>query len=198
MASSKTYVAIVISETLRRAGLEFILRSVGERCLIDTFDSFQIFFASDIERYDIVYMEDTQLVLNEEALRGRKFRIVPVYTNRVPLPDSPEDIQGICTQWDAGEIKSALVQTLKRRLYSPNMAKDLSLREMEVLKEVSLGRTNKEIADLLDISMNTVMTHRKNITTKLGIKTVSGLTFYALMNGILSSEEVESVVGGDV
>ncbi|MDO4789397.1 MAG: LuxR C-terminal-related transcriptional regulator [Porphyromonas sp.] len=198
MASSRTHIAIVISETLRRAGLEFILRSVGERCLIDTFDSFQIFSASDTERYNIVYMEDTLILLNEEALRGRKFRIVPIYTNRLPYPDSTEDVQGICTQWDAGVIREILAQTLKKKAYSPSMAKDLSLREIEVLKEVSLGRTNKEIADLLDISMNTVMTHRKNITTKLGIKTVSGLTFYALMNGILSSEEVESVVGGEV
>lgn len=60
----------------------------------------------------------------------------------------------------------------------------LSLREVEVLRLVAQGRINKEIADELGISINTVLTHRKNITAKLGIKSVSGLTFYALMNGI--------------
>ncbi|MBQ5466104.1 MAG: response regulator transcription factor, partial [Muribaculaceae bacterium] len=43
----------------------------------------------------------------------------------------------------------------------------------------------KEIAKELNISINTVLTHRKNITTKLGIKSVSGLSFYALMNGFV-------------
>ena len=67
--------------------------------------------------------------------------------------------------------------------------KELSSREIDVLQLVAKGITNKEIADKLNISLNTVLTHRKNITTKLGFKTVSGLTFYAIMNGLLSGEE---------
>ena len=55
----------------------------------------------------------------------------------------------------------------------------------------SKADTNKEIADKLNISLNTVLSHRKNITTKLGIKTVSGLTFYAIMNGIISGDDIE-------
>ena len=69
--------------------------------------------------------------------------------------------------------------------------KELTLREIEVLQLIVKGSTNKEIADKLYISLNTVQTHRKNITTKLGIKTVSGLTFYAIMNGIISGEDIE-------
>lgn len=66
----------------------------------------------------------------------------------------------------------------------------LSDREIDVLKTVALGFSNKEIADQLFISINTVITHRKNITGKLGIKTISGLTVYALMNHIIKAEEV--------
>ena len=54
-----------------------------------------------------------------------------------------------------------------------------------MLRLIASGRMNKEIAQELSISINTVLTHRKNITTKLGIKSVSGLTFYAMMNGIV-------------
>ena len=43
----------------------------------------------------------------------------------------------------------------------------------------------KEIADSLNISVNTVLTHRKNISSKLGIRSVSGLSLYAMMNGII-------------
>ena len=66
----------------------------------------------------------------------------------------------------------------------------LSEREIDVLKAVALGLSNKEIAEKLFISINTVVTHRKNITEKLGIKTIAGLTVYALMNNFISPEEV--------
>jgi len=66
----------------------------------------------------------------------------------------------------------------------------LSKREKNILREVAMGLTNKEIADKLFISIHTVTTHRKNITQKLGIKTVSGLTIYAILNGIIKLEEV--------
>ena len=66
----------------------------------------------------------------------------------------------------------------------------LSDREVEVLKEVALGFSNKEIADKLFISINTVITHRKNITEKLGIKTIAGLTVYAMMNNLINPDEV--------
>jgi len=66
---------------------------------------------------------------------------------------------------------------------------ELSEREVEILKDVALGLSNKEIADKHFISPHTVITHRKNITRKLGIKTVSGLTIYAILNRIIGIEE---------
>lgn len=67
---------------------------------------------------------------------------------------------------------------------------ELSAREVQVLQLVVSGAINKEIADRLNISLNTVLTHRKNITAKLGIKTISGLTLYALMHGYISTEDI--------
>lgn len=69
--------------------------------------------------------------------------------------------------------------------------KNISVRELEVLKLVALGLLNKEIADKLNISLNTVLSHRKNITAKLGIKTVSGLIFYCISHGHISADEIE-------
>lgn len=68
---------------------------------------------------------------------------------------------------------------------------NISQRELDVLRLVALGHINKEIADKLNISLNTVLSHRKNITAKLGIKTVSGLTFYCISNGYISADEIE-------
>lgn len=66
--------------------------------------------------------------------------------------------------------------------------KELSARELEVLQLMSKGLINKEIADKLHISINTVLTHRKNISLKLGIKTVGGQISYALMHGLVTFE----------
>lgn len=62
---------------------------------------------------------------------------------------------------------------------------EISKREIDILKNIALGYSNKEIADKLFISTHTVVTHRKNITRKLGIKTVPGLTIYAILNKII-------------
>jgi len=68
---------------------------------------------------------------------------------------------------------------------------DISLREKEVLRLVALGLTNKEIAGKLFISSHTVITHRKNITAKLGIRTIAGLTLYAVINKLITPEDIQ-------
>ncbi|MBP8628275.1 MAG: helix-turn-helix transcriptional regulator [Bacteroidales bacterium] len=68
---------------------------------------------------------------------------------------------------------------------------ELSEREQEVLIAVVKGLINKEIASTLNISIHTVMSHRKNITRKTGIKSISGLTVYALFNNLIKQEDVQ-------
>lgn len=70
----------------------------------------------------------------------------------------------------------------------------LSHREIDVIKWVALGYSNREIADKLHISSHTVVSHRKNITTKLGIKSTSGLTIYAIINKLISSNDFEKTI----
>ena len=67
----------------------------------------------------------------------------------------------------------------------------LSPREKEILVCVAKGMLNKEIADANNISIHTVITHRKNITRKTGIKTVAGLTVYALLNNLIDINTIE-------
>ena len=72
-----------------------------------------------------------------------------------------------------------------------NEEEELSAREKEILVCVAKGMLNKEIADAENISIHTVITHRKNITRKTGIKTVAGLTVYALLNNLIDINTVE-------
>ncbi len=67
----------------------------------------------------------------------------------------------------------------------------LSAREKDVLVELVAGRSNKEIADVLCISTNTVITHRKNISRKLNIHSAAGLTIYAIVNNLVDINKLQ-------
>ena len=66
----------------------------------------------------------------------------------------------------------------------------LSQREKEVLVAVATGLTNKEIADKLHLSIHTVTTHRKNISRKTGINSISGITVYAIINKLVDLHDL--------
>lgn len=68
---------------------------------------------------------------------------------------------------------------------SATQSDKLSDREIEILSCVAQGLLNKEIAAKLNISIHTVITHRKNIARKTGIKTIAGLTAYAILNNFI-------------
>lgn len=66
----------------------------------------------------------------------------------------------------------------------------LSDREREIVSFVARGFSNKEIADKLFLSVNTVTTHRRNIARKLNIHSPAGITIYAIVNKLVTLEEV--------
>jgi len=69
---------------------------------------------------------------------------------------------------------------------------ELTHREIEVLKLIANGFINKEIADKLSISTHTVISHRKNISEKTGIKTISGLTMYAVIKELINIKDINT------
>ncbi len=69
---------------------------------------------------------------------------------------------------------------------------ELTKREIEVLQMVTKGHSNKEIADRLFVSTHTVISHRKNISEKTGIKSASGLTMYAILKKIIDMNEIDT------
>ncbi|MCH2164326.1 MAG: response regulator transcription factor [Marinovum sp.] len=99
------------------------------------------------------------------------------------------------------EIKRAIDTVMKGERYlctgaqgSLEPAKDreqLTNREQTILLQLAQGKSNKEVAIALDISVRTVETHRKNIKRKLGISSTAGLTRYALEHGVLQGTGVE-------
>ena len=74
---------------------------------------------------------------------------------------------------------------------APQSEEQLSDREKDVIVALVQGMTNKEIADHLFISINTVITHRRNIARKLQIHSPAGLTIYAIVNNLVDISTVK-------
>ncbi len=100
-----------------------------------------------------------------------------------------------CFTLDApkSKISDLLAPYLQKGNYIDKKRNSASLteREIDVIKLVALGKTNKEIANELCISIHTVISHRKNITEKLGIKSISGLTVYAILNNLIDASTID-------
>lgn len=90
------------------------------------------------------------------------------------------------------ELKNTSGQHANSKTEKDKDKEDLSTREKEVLACAVRGMTNKEIAENLFISLNTVLTHRKNISRKLNIHSISGLTIYAIVNKLVNLDEVKT------
>ena len=90
---------------------------------------------------------------------------------------------------DIRDSRAVIIETLAQA--SPGESEtaknnyELTKRETAVLVQLAQGKTNKEIADVLNVSIHTVISHRKNITHKTGIKSVAGLTVYAMLNNLI-------------
>ena len=100
------------------------------------------------------------------------------------------------------EIKEAIDQVMAGEIYLCTGAKGsieptdtsrdvLTNREQTILLELAQGKSNKDVADALFISVRTVETHRKNIKRKLGISSTAGLTRYALEHGVLQGTGIQ-------
>jgi len=87
---------------------------------------------------------------------------------------------------DVEEEPSVSTNTLENK-------EPLSQREKDIILGVVKGLTNKEIADSLFLSVHTVLTHRRNIARKLEIHSPAGLVIYALVNGIVSMDEIKDI-----
>jgi DNA-binding NarL/FixJ family response regulator len=103
------------------------------------------------------------------------------YNGAITLLDDPARIQN--------KLRHAIANA--RENAGSDDTADLSDREKEVLVAVVKGLQNKEIAQLLHLSIHTVISHRKNIVRKTGIKSVAGLAVYALLHHLVDQQEIE-------
>ena len=109
-------------------------------------------------------------------------QLLSLFDKTIHITDSLETI---------ADLFDKLINTDNHNIHNAEQ-EQLSDREIEVLKLLATGLANKEIADKLFISIHTVVSHRKNITQKTGIKSQAGLTIYAISNKIIRIEDYQN------
>lgn len=92
--------------------------------------------------------------------------------------------------YDSQQAIAETIGSLFATNQEQTISDDLTSREKEIIVGVVKGLSNKEIALEMNISANTVMTHRRNIAAKLQIHSPAGLTIYALANKLVKLEDV--------
>lgn len=184
-------IAIILPDTLQSIGLQTLLADYFSPVEITHYPAFDTSSVPENEHFDYYFTNADLFLRNADFFLPRRNKtLILIDANEHDL--TPNAINQLTLR----APQECILEQLKHFLTHEACAntadtnKELSTRETDVLQLIVKGSTNKEIADRLNISLNTVLTHRKNITTKLGIKTVSGLTFYAIMNGLVAGEEI--------
>lgn len=196
-------IAIINPNTLAVLGLKYILQDVMPIAQVDTFGSFAELDANEPDSYFHYFVSMDILLPNRNFFCLRRNKTI-VLTLSIDTSQSG-GFHCLCINVPETQlIKSllALVQsahahgrnlpanTKNRHTADDGLRKSLTERETEVMALIVRGFINKEIADRLNISLTTVVTHRKNIMDKLGLKSVSALTIYAVMNGYVDINKI--------
>lgn len=177
-------IAIVSSCVLTGYGLKQLLGEYFGQIHCTLFHSVEEFLESQPDSFDIFFLPAEPVLLNYDFFLPRKPKTILLLKEK----NQHSSFHQLTLHDDLSTTIDSLQQLLDSMIQpkKEESQEELTSREIEVLKLITKGMMNKEIAEELYISLNTVLTHRKNITSKLGIKTVSGLTFYAMMNGYIT------------
>src|SRR6056297_503310 len=206
--TGKTRIVIVDDHPMVAEGIQSILESYDDVAVIATLSTGQ----QIIDRVEQLAPDVILLDLNMPGIGG--LSTAEIILERRPetrililsMHDSPEYITSALSHGAVGyvlkdvpteEIKHAIDAVMTGQRYLCTGAKgslepyqrpgreQLTNREQTILLQLAQGKSNKDVAHALDISVRTVETHRKNIKRKLGISSTAGLTRYALEHGVL-------------
>ena len=193
--------AILCQDTLAVMGLRQMLQSVMPTIEVESFDSVEKLKLAGEENY-VHFFVYVGILLSDRPffLQRRKKTIVLTTLDeqasqmsdfrclRITLPEK-QLVKAFIALEQSAHPNGHHMNGLPTQKTSSSH-KQLSTRELDVLRLIVKGYINKEIADKLNISLPTVITHRKKIMEKLAAKSVSTLTIYAVMNGYVGIEEI--------
>lgn len=198
--TEKKNVLLIIPSLMVARGIEQILGEVGEFKVIGILSDLSRGSANRLRNIEADVVVIDPIVFDYESrANGRSvladFTDAPAVAIETSLMDE-ETLRPYDAVIGIYDAPTTVVRKLRSAVESQQDSpraegEELSSREKEILVSVAKGMLNKEIADQYNISIYTVITHRKNITRKTGIKTVAGLTVYALLNNLIDINSIE-------
>jgi DNA-binding NarL/FixJ family response regulator len=192
-------IAIIEKSNIIKEGLTYLLKAHNVCMQIAKLDSIDDwFFIFKDEKPDMI-------IINPDRLKDTdidKIRQKIGISDKVP-------IIGLLYQYFDREVYNMFVSTIyitdtediilgklrnkQKKEQDDETGEKLTDREKSVLKLLLKGLSNKEVAEKLAISPHTVITHRKNIVEKTGIRSLSGLAIYAILNNITDMDEISTI-----
>ena len=190
--------AIIDNNILAMVGLKTILQNVMPIADIETFCTFNELEAANPNQFMHYFVAIKFVLANRNFFLNYKQKTIVLTTSTNPNAQL-SDFKSLCINTSEELLVKSLLQ-LEQYGHAggknlPDMpralkAKLLSDREIEVLSLIAQGYINKEIGNQLNIGLTTVISHRKNIVEKLGMKSVSALTIYAVMHGYVDINKI--------
>lgn len=189
-------IAIIENNTLTALGLRLILEELLPTAIIRVFPSFEALIDDTPDMYAHYFVSAQIYFEHSNYFLQRRPKAIVLATGEQPSLNGVPTLN-LC---QPQEVLVKSIMQLRNHghemthhpvpLSAQDSEHELSPREIEVLIHVTKGLINKEIAEKLNISLTTVISHRKNITEKLGIKSVAGLAVYAVMHGYIEPDRI--------
>ena len=180
-------IAVAAPNVLMGVGMKSILEKIIPAADVELFGDFESFTEADPEHF---------FVTHGSFFRARRSKTILLCSGQPQPAYADMHCIDVCTN------EEAIVRDILRMHHGAHRsehivpgavrpeAAPLSGREAEVLALIARGYMNKQIADSLQIGLTTVISHRRNIMEKLGIRSVAGLAIYALTAGYVDAGEL--------
>ena len=197
MMERRPAIAVIAPSILTALGMKSILEKIIPMAEVEVFNDVHALEESGMERYFHFFTAAPLFVRHSALFRPYRRRVILLAGGSVP----PElaDMRRLNILRSEEELVRDIMH-MHRSVHhdAHDSAPDasaaqgpvLSAREAEVLALIARGHINKEIAQRLGIGLTTVISHRRNLMEKLGIRSVSGLTLYAVTRGYVEADEL--------
>lgn len=197
MMKRRPAIAVIAPSILTALGMKSILEKIIPMAEVEVFNDVHALEESGMERYFHFFTAAPLFVRHSALFRPYRRRVILLAGGSVP----PElaDMRRLNILRSEEELVRDIMH-MHRSVHhdahdpapdaSAAQGPVLSAREAEVLALIARGHINKEIAQRLGIGLTTVISHRRNLMEKLGIRSVSGLTLYAVTRGYVEADEL--------
>ena len=194
----RIHIAIVEPSVIIRNGVVSVLKRLNlDIDIVEISDMPQLQGLLEKHNPDVVIIDPTQIGMFslqhiKENLNGSK-KFIALQSNLADASALKGYDEFISLYDSAEQIKAKVESVISENKQDDSDKQELSQREKEIVSCIVKGLTNKQIAEVLHLSVHTVMTHRRNISGKLQIHSSAGLAIYAIVNKLVSLDEIKGL-----